>query len=778
MPKKYIERIDASNLHVYDIFNKNVSVENLVHIILNGRNNRKMSDLLSDLRKNNTLELMKKKIDSISLLYKFGATERNLNYLKSNNIYTVSELDSFLSDEGSVTVTSYGRTHFTLFKKILNDYDEWVSDNGDTIKMEFDVTNSELSSELVDDKKGNTSSKKELRYFGIDEFPKTSSEFMEMEFKNKNILEQIFQGHTLNEIGNEIGVSRERIRQIKLKIGEYIPEFDDITKYRNLFMNFDLSKEDFIFLTGQTAEIYDFLKLKYGKGGRESIDQYVLQSPVMSTETKKDFFSKKNLLLTTQGSLIEVSRVNIMEDVLKSNRGVLDVHSYKELITKYIQENNLSEKFLITSERSLSNNIDRLSAIRQTSGLFRYYDISIVDDYKDELINLFDGEDGIYGIEYFYDLDSSLMEAIDIRNSSELANLVKQIGYDKFPRIKKIERQSQVWIGDITPETFYKNLLMKFDNKSLDNLMEYIQVNYKLNIDSVKSLVTTNYKEYVHDNIVSFFVELPKDVKFYDECKKKLNRSIYSFDMISYVIKAIDPTVDVTPQLLAKLDFYERGSVVVNKKFSKQQDAIDSYLLDRDYVSADDIAQYHSRSINSEVYSLELSHDLLKISDNKYMTISKFESAGFSKNDITEFLNKIKGFVKVGQFFSWKTLMDDGFDSPLIMRTGFNQDFFERLIFTMDNVRTIQTRVPIFVMSENRPSESSILPLSDLFEQIMNKDSENIDEFSDYLKDRYGLDLDIDKIVAKVRDSNLEYSAEMKKIYKNEKCMLDNIYGQ
>ncbi|POD88699.1 hypothetical protein S101258_00546 [Lactiplantibacillus plantarum subsp. plantarum] len=80
-------------------------------------------------------------------------------------------------------------------------------------------------------------------------------------------------------------------------------------------------------------------------------------------------------------------------------------------------------------------------------------DLHDILDYLDELNALFDVADGIYGIDYFFDHNQSLMAELGLQESSELANLLKGLGYERFERLNTIVRQSQVYIGAIKNDT-------------------------------------------------------------------------------------------------------------------------------------------------------------------------------------------------------------------------------------------------------------------------------------------------------------------------------------
>lgn len=95
------------------------------------------------------------------------------------------------------------------------------------------------------------------------------SEFYQENNRNANIMKLKLQGYTLQEIGDYIGITRERVRQITLKeIRKFPRVYEDY--YAMPYMFFHFMKDDFLRIFPElTEEAYEFLSIKYRRGKEE-----------------------------------------------------------------------------------------------------------------------------------------------------------------------------------------------------------------------------------------------------------------------------------------------------------------------------------------------------------------------------------------------------------------------------------------------------------------------------------------------------------------------------
>lgn len=96
-----------------------------------------------------------------------------------------------------------------------------------------------------------------------DEFEEGVKEHLnEREYK---VLIQRVQGKTLEDVGLEMDVTRERIRQIEAKAIKKLNSYDvifDEDKYSDIYKRYDISKEDFI-IAFNNRNAYYYLALRY-----------------------------------------------------------------------------------------------------------------------------------------------------------------------------------------------------------------------------------------------------------------------------------------------------------------------------------------------------------------------------------------------------------------------------------------------------------------------------------------------------------------------------------
>lgn len=625
--------------------------------------------------------------------------------------------------------------------------------------------------------------KRNLKWLGVESIPNNLMEFLQLDFMNKDILLARMSGQTLQEVGDSKKITRERIRQIVAKTIKILPPFDDVVSIEKLILDYDITEEQFVEYFQKPKEIFQFIKLKNKKRPNiKPFEEYLLNLKKVNPQKIKEVLRQKKKFVNYQDDIVDLNINNVMDQILFDDQSVYTVEKLQERITKFYVENGYEHEKMLSNRALEGRLIKKQNIIHSTKGKFRYYqyDVDDLNEYVSDLNELFNVSDGIYGIDYFFETDKNLMNQLDIRNGPELANVLKKIGYEKFDRLNGIMRQSQVYIGDVDYSSegrlkFYKSVVQKFDGFMLDELIEYIHEVYYLHKGSVLSYVSKNFAPVIHEKKIVLNVPLPTEKQFYDEAEKIFQQPIYTFDQVKKLLRRIDSNVTPSPQLISKLGYYERGTTIISNKYDNQDDAFKALWLTKSYVFLDEVKSFHNRITDLEAYNLELSHDLIRVDYNRYMTINKFEQAGFTKDDINNFINEVVLFTKNEKFYSWKYLLDKGFESDFVNQTGFDSYFYERLLFTSPAIRTIQTNGYIFINSDK--SLTVLPPLIKFIEHELGTETRDVEDFTDDINQKYGLSLYKSKIIEKLKKSALVYSPEMNKIYPNKQQMYNEIYN-
>ena len=369
------------------------------------------------------------------------------------------------------------------------------------------------------------------------------------------------------------------------------------------------------------------------------------------------------------------------------------------------------------------------------------------------------------------------MTNLKIKDPSELANLYKRIGYEKFDRLVNIIRQSQVMIDVDSKDEFILSLIYDFDQKKLDDLIYHFNSVYGLQPATMRSLILTNYREYVTGEEIIAHAKLPADNSFYLEAKKRLVQPIYDRREFEKIVHSIDDRAVITARLSKKLGYLERGNsgMLVQERFSSAINAINDLFYSNDIFDTINAPSIESRLIKYKIYEAELNHDLVKISDTKYMTGKYLASKGISKNILEEFIASVTSYIEADTFFTFKSLVDSGFSHSLF-ELGFDSVFYERLIFTSKKIRMVKTTGNVFIMPQKTTDYQP--SLVEFISFIMkDNDSIELEELQSLMWDTYGIRISREKIIDKINNSNLFYSTELNSIYVSRQVMLDSIYG-
>lgn len=663
----------------------------------------------------------------------------------------------------------------------ITDRTPYVETEGKS-KNELEVQGTHVMPEMVENISDYDTKQRKARkkIFGFESLPNSLIDFLKLDIEpnTNSIIRGRMSGKTLQDLSDELGLTRERIRQKEYQIKIALPQFDEEQKLSKILKLYYFDDEEFIKVIGLDSIINSFMMWRYGRGDTPAFE-FVMNNNKISDDVKEFMVSHNNVMKTPAGEYISLTMNNIIDIVLKQNESrQLDIGELTTLYNKYVDSNGLDVSF-----KKEPKNLSKVSrndyhvAIKSTNGKIRYFNFSKIGEDEIEMLNdVLDVPAGVYGIKYLYDNNPEIMMKLKLADAAELANLYKRLGYEKFPKLFNIIRQSQIMIDTESKDEFILGGIYDFNQKPLDELVDYFANEYGLKESTMKSLLMTDYREYITGDMIIAEVKLPENEQFYVEADKLLTQPIYDRHEFEQIIHKLDSSLVLSARLAKKLGYHQRGNsgMLVREKFKSAISAVNDVLFNNGIFDTTTAPNLESRLLKYKLYEAEVNHELLKISETKYISLSLLEEKGVYKDELSNFIEAVIHFVSEDVFFTLKSILDSGFTHPLF-DLGFEDVFYERLIFTSEKIRMVNTTGGVFVKPMNIGNHPSV---ADFISFVMGDElSEDLDDLQEKMKNVYGIQVSRDKIIEKINMSDMMYSAELTRIFASRQDMLDSIYG-
>ncbi len=333
-------------------------------------------------------------------------------------------------------------------------------------------------------------------------------EINNMDTKKKDILLKRWNGCTLQEIANDHGLTRERIRQIIAGTYAKLPPVNE-DKYKNIYEKYDLSEEQFISVFAEPKSTYYYLFDRYTKGKIEF------------TELEKDSDMDEEMLkrirlfnneICFHGVYMNADRTDVTKYFMKYRiEGETTISELCRRVNSFISE-DLSNYNIETykSDHNLEAILSRKNwCVFGRNKKVRYYEMDLLSE-KDmsQLNDLLNVEYGLYSSLYFYENNRELMEALDIRNEQELHNILKNL----ITKANVIYlRMPNILIGYRDKEEFFLDKFAELCPISQAEFLSIMRLKYGHREDSLLSYLTLEFNEYLKGNQIT---SKPMDLRF------------------------------------------------------------------------------------------------------------------------------------------------------------------------------------------------------------------------------------------------------------------------
>lgn len=610
-----------------------------------------------------------------------------------------------------------------------------------------------------------------------DEFEERAKEYLnEREYK---VLIQRMQGKTLEDVGLEMNVTRERIRQIEAKaikkLNSYDVKFDE-DKYSDIFIRYDISKEDFI-IAFNNRNTYHYLALRYNGNDDKGKSSKILLEEILHDKNVPTLYKKscekaiyKNYV-KIGNEYVPCTRSSIVNHVLKT-RGLNDL-SFEEFSGIYFDIlsdiNKEDDPRLAVMDRGYENKLAASNMVLWKYGKkFRYYNMEAYDFIEFlETLNLNQYKNIEFSTLKFFRLYPELMKVYDIRDEYELHNLLKKIcRVEEYPSVT-FKRMPNIEFGTANRDNQVLELLIALAPvTNVDFASEY-EKEYGVSANTVLANYMSNFDLYFYNGLYKIdFPALPQIIA--DKLKDKLKDEFYMLTEIREIYEKEFPKSDkslLNPFSLKSIGFKVYSSYAISDKYNSATEYFNILLTSEDVMSVEHIPSKVKEIIayTAQLYKLKAEYEIIEFSPNKYIHFRKLNEFGITKEMLKEYCEDVINFTGEGKYFTLFSLKNEGFSHDLD-ELGFEDWFYTSLL--VENKQSISyqriggNKVMIRGNFDIR-FEEFLEPLVFRQESL----SIEVNDLEYILKQQYNININTWKLIQTVKDSSMYYDPISEKIY-------------
>ena len=600
--------------------------------------------------------------------------------------------------------------------------------------------------------------------------------------RNKEAFAQRLSGKKLEEIGDDLGLTRERVRQLiqkaidKLHVflrNAYGVRLLDEDFYTYLYEHYDIPKELWSSYIGVPEETYRYLFNAYTHGSKPI--EEAMNDPAVYVSLKyriRDYLNRNMLLV--DGILLE-NRREVIENYAME-KFCQDEMTYGEFIDRYnslLQDNGVdfNEKLYYTDKirRSRSNHLsDSMCCLWKQGERLRFYNIA-ERDYSEllETLNLTEFQNTEVSTLKFMNEYPDIMKKYDIRDQYELHNLLKKIVDPSTCQDISFSRQPTIRFGQFDRNQAIREVIETFSPISANELTAYLRAEYGYDKGSSMSNYLIPFMQYYHNGVFSVnFQQIPEARA--QLLKNNLPDDFYFISEIKEIYRRIWPDADLDDINHRSLQMM--GYTVLEKYVLTRHKTADSFF--RDVLMKDDvfsITAIRKRFGFIQMYQqiwLELRRnmDILLFDKDQYLNIHRLEKLGITKTDLVDYCNQIFEQAPENSLFTVHSLK--GQSNSKICSLGFGDLFFEELLAMSGKFLYVHTFGTVIFYKGALPS--GLTKKYFCLQTLKAYDSVELDDYIADLCEIYGMHVaDKYDIITAIKGTDLYYDNIMQKIYRN-----------
>ena len=537
-------------------------------------------------------------------------------------------------------------------------------------------------------------------------YPKLENIINELDEEKKDIITRRLNGETLKSIGDSIGKTRERIRQIEKKF------FDSLEKiqiqenmYKNIFFEYDWTEEIFLKIFKEKKTTFSYLQILEKKENsslyeKKSLKE-ILNEKEINLKIKKIIEEKIYLdyVILKNGDKIKVAKNELLDYILEHyvEEGLRYEEVfviYKNFLKEYSLEKNLK---LLFTEKYFESKIETHPKILLQNGRkIRYYgDILITEDELIKALDLKKYRDIELSTKKIFDENLYQMEEWDIQDEYELHNLIKKVIKDKDKLKLEVSKMPTLKFGKSDREMQILNLLITLSPVSAkDFSVEYEKI-YGVKNEVVIANYLLNFSKYYQEGL--YIINQKKmNNDEYKKMKAFMTEKIYEINSLKKLYKDLlgkDDDGLINSYNLNKLGYRITYGFVLSKEYFSLEYYFKKEILKNRVIDIKEmnIIGRRTSSYYSAIASLKKEFKIIAVEAYKYVLFEEIEKKGITLQMINDYIDSVAKFKEDNSIFTVYSLNKEGFSHKL-NEYNFDEWFYGSLLSTDPRFKTQKTK--------------------------------------------------------------------------------------
>lgn len=600
-------------------------------------------------------------------------------------------------------------------------------------------------------------------------YPKLENIINELDEEKKDIITRRLNGETLKSIGDSIGKTRERIRQIEKKF------FDSLEKiqiqenmYKNIFFEYDWTEEIFLKIFKEKKTTFFYLQILEKKENsslyeKKSLKE-ILNEKEINLKTKKIIEEKIYLdyVILKNGNKIKVAKNELLDYILEHyvEEGLRYEEVfviYKNFLKEYSLEKNLK---LLFTEKYFESKIETHPKILLQNGRkIRYYgDILITEDELIKALDLKKYRDIELSTKKIFDENLYQMEEWDIQDEYELHNLIKKVIKDKDKLKLEVSKMPTLKFGKSDREMQILNLLVTLSPVSAkDFSVEYEKI-YGVKNEVVIANYLLNFSKYYQEGL--YIINQKKmNNDEYKKMKAFMTEKIYEINSLKKLYKDLMGKNDdglINSYNLNKLGYRITYGFVLSKEYFSLEYYFKKEILKNRVIDIKEmnIIGRRTSSYYSAIASLKKEFKIIAVEAYKYVLFEEIEKKGITLQMINDYIDSVAKFKEDNSIFTVYSLNMEGFSHKL-NEYNFDEWFYGSLLSTDPRFKTQKTKNNFIIEKKDKGN----ITLLKFIKAVMYKHFvADLEDIKRYLKLEYNIELEKHKILEKIKEDYQFYN--------------------